>query len=884
MLTELSTPTLALMPVLNLLIQPGRTQAWLRTLLVSALARLPLRPRGVQHTIEFVLSVHPSTSGSNAPASTGRGASISHDALNAASKLLSSPPAETTAEDWFNGLAPQLLSLLDGEGELELDKAAAFVIGFGILGKRQYGAPGKSVTLFRWPRSNATGTPGWNAFVRPILGALDPAMASARKNHIEAPHDSIKSLEIQEVLVTSTDIAKSLHRLSTLITSHPHPTLSKRLLRPILLPLWSLSAWPQHGEGVEEKYRAPARSLLKILLQLSPASTQAVDTPGPPSSSDLLTTILQNLTFKGRSTSFKLPWQYSASQDGGIQVERVIASEANSQLDLQEIDAAIESFIALLANTADLEPEISILFMGLCKKWLASSANIHKPSIITRLEQKDDREDIESRLIEAKVMQKMMTSLPESLIGDSKQVLDLVNEVLLNFLATAESGGSEDTVAVALSLLSIVLTSPNFRVSPDTEPCLASIEDSVRQIGRKQLEVSSTAQNLALLLSFRNAISEQESASMSTPTDRQVEDRKSYNLAMSYLTATDSPPPVRAQGLELLSSLIRTNSAILNIPALLVLFSSLLQDEEEYIYLRAIKSFILLSQNHPKSVMKDLIERYVDPEEESELDQRLRLGEALLQVIQDNPRAFTGEAAQTVCEGLLFLAGRRGFRPKTQTQQEKQSKLKQKQNSEASDAWGGDVPQLDDMLGTEAEFQESQILAHIVSGWESKRGSEDVRIRASALAILGSGIEANISGVLSTLISAAVDTSIHTLNLEPELEKAILRRAAILLIMSFVRALDTAREQGKRLGFGIAGQSLDDIRAVVGYVASSDNDGLVRQHARDVVEGLQAWQLNALLPSHTEQNEIQQLAGLNITPMGVEDSSGRVRPRIEEIE
>ena len=127
---------------MNLLVQPGRTQDWLRTPLISALARLPLRPRGVQHTIEFILSVHPTTSGANASASTGRGASISHDALNAASRLLSSPPTGMSADEWFQGIAPQLFSLLQGEGEPEMDKAAAFVMGFGILGRKQYGAPG----------------------------------------------------------------------------------------------------------------------------------------------------------------------------------------------------------------------------------------------------------------------------------------------------------------------------------------------------------------------------------------------------------------------------------------------------------------------------------------------------------------------------------------------------------------------------------------------------------------------------------------------------------------------------------------------------------------------------------------------------------------------
>lgn len=100
----------------------------------------------MQHTIEFILSVHPTSATGNGSANTGRGSNISLEALNAASKLLSSPPTALSPGQWFSGIAPQLLSLLDGDGEPGMDKAAAYIIGFGILGRRQFGAPGKSIS------------------------------------------------------------------------------------------------------------------------------------------------------------------------------------------------------------------------------------------------------------------------------------------------------------------------------------------------------------------------------------------------------------------------------------------------------------------------------------------------------------------------------------------------------------------------------------------------------------------------------------------------------------------------------------------------------------------------------------------------------------------
>jgi Required for nuclear transport of RNA pol II C-terminus 1/Required for nuclear transport of RNA pol II C-terminus 2 len=868
-LTVLSTSTLALMPVLNLLVQPDRVQPWLRTPLISALARLPLRPRGVQHTIEFILSVHPNSTATNSTPSTGRGSNISHEALNAASRLLSSPPVSMSPEKWFLGIAPQLFSLLEGEGEPEMDKAAAFVVGFGILGRKQFGAPG---------------TPGWKAFVEPILASIDPSVSlvTSLKGR---PSNDVETLGSRKVLVSALESRKALQRLSTLLTSHPHPSLTKRLLRPILLPLWSLSFWPDSTENTERYYRKPARNLLRTLLQLSSCAvdSRTAELPNP----NLLMIILENLTFTGRSFKNGSCWTYRTAQDGGIQIEEAMRDGLHDglekNLDLTRVDIAVDAFLNLLQTLPDMKSDVSDLFINLCLKWLAHSSKDMINKVVISAEPNADENNPHHSFIEAKVMQKMMSTFPEKLVEDSTQVLDLVGQILLDF-ADRSGNGSEDSVAVALSLLNIVLTSTSFEVGAGNDARLESIQNSLRFISKLQdSEVSSTAQNILLLLKYRRTIEEPVASSVSPPTDRQLEDRKSYSLAMSYLTGTDSPPPVRAQGLELISGLIHNSSPTIDVPALLVLFSSLLQDSEEYIYLRVIKSFIQLSQKHPKAVMKDLIDRYVDPNEECELDQRLRLGEALLQTLESNSLAFSGEIARAVCEGLLFVASRRGHRPKTEHQQEKKNKLKRKQDEEAEKAWGGPVPQLDEALDVKAEV-ENEILSQIVTGWESKRGSEDVRIRASAISILGSGIETNVSGIDSKILSTAVDLGIHILTLEPAPEKGILRRAAILLIMSFLRALDLARADGRKLGFGFAGKSLQDLQRILAYVEASDNDGLVREHARDVIEGLRALEINSLLPAQKDQTEIQQLAGLSIHPKGEEGLNRRPRPKIEEVE
>jgi hypothetical protein len=64
------------------------------------------------------------------------------EALKMASTLLSVPPASVKPAAWFPGIAPQLLALLDGHDGADLAKVAAYVIGFGVLGRKQFGAPG----------------------------------------------------------------------------------------------------------------------------------------------------------------------------------------------------------------------------------------------------------------------------------------------------------------------------------------------------------------------------------------------------------------------------------------------------------------------------------------------------------------------------------------------------------------------------------------------------------------------------------------------------------------------------------------------------------------------------------------------------------------------
>ncbi|KAK3371442.1 hypothetical protein B0T24DRAFT_319848 [Lasiosphaeria ovina] len=859
------TKTLPLMAALNILMRPGSVPQWLRAKLVDILTLVPLRPDGVRATLEFVFSVHPSSTVkvSEAAVPQKRGANITQEALKMATQLIAAPPASVTPEKWYTGISSEMLELLDGTDGPELTKVVSYIIGFGILGRKATGAPG---------------TPGWRYLAEPMLTRIKPPPSGLGTNTTGVGEDEVVDLSREKVLVAHNDLVTAIRRLHSLVVSHPNPGLCKRLLSPLLLPLWALSSLHQPSPSLSEAVCTPALELLKIHLRLV-------------SSPDTLLPLVQNLGYVGGWDKHSPEWLYKTTGQGQGQVHIVDAKQLGTSLNggvpqvmLQEIEERVPRLLELIIS-AFSDADISTAFVDLLGRWLKSAQKSRPGDIAVRQETVSEPNPM-VQISEVKVLQAMMDKFSEKLASQPRHILELASQVLLTSADAPED--DNDMNGVALSLVNMVVTVPGFQKSRLDPQVLGIIESSLDKLSKRDdINISRTANNLGLLLTYRDEI-DPDVGSTAAPTSRQIEDRKTYTLARSYITQPDSPPPVRMEGLNLISSLIVSHSPVLDIPGIIVLMSSLMSDAEDYINLQVIKIFTLLASRHPESVTKELIDHFVDPKETESVDSRLRFGEALLQVTERLGETFSGGTAQQVGEALLSVASRRGHRPKTEAKQAREERQRKMRHQEAEDAWEGEVPDLSDETTAE-EKARTEILAQIVEGWESKRGAEDVRIRASALSVLGSVMETNIAGLGPSLVSAAVDLCVSTLQLERDPEKGILRRAAILLVMSFVRALDSAKQAGRRLGFGFGLAAQDDVARTLRYVADTDNDGLVQQHARDVVESLDNWQMAGLVPAETPGNHgagRMKLAGLTVDPDKIASflsASASFRPRIEEI-
>lgn len=845
--------SLNLIPALNSLIQPGKLPPWLQLKFLEVLTRVPLRPGGVRATVEFIFSVHPSsTVGAPEEGSPQKqGANITQEALNMATRLLGNPPSGMTADAWFSGISPQLFSLLDGQDGPELMKVASYVIGFGILGRRQFGAPG---------------SPGWKAFADPMLRPINPSLGSPAQ-HDSSLHetaDSIVDLSKDIRLFSARALSLAMSRLLSLLISHPNPGLSRRLITPVVLPLWAIASWPDPKASCEKSYCIPARNLLKIYLQIT-------------TSPDKISRIMNDILFNGNTSDVNLHWNFQETSNGDIQImrPRQMREDSAFKFNWRVIESKVDALLIILQSVSTNE-DISAVFLDLFGRHFTTKKGqnaTHIPTI------ENAEQTTISQLIETKVLQKMMERFPEQLISQPDAILELVVSIMKN-----EKTDEDETLSVALSLVNLVVASPRFQKSKFNDDIIHSLETSLNRLAKvKDSDLSGTARNLSLLLRYHDELQDPADI-LQGSTERQNEDRKTYQLAMSYITQPDSPPPVRSEGLILLQKLIANDSPIIDIQSTLVLMSSLVEENEDYINLRVIRTFTQIANKHPNSVTKELLDHYVDANEAATVDTRLRFSEALLQVIERLGETFAGDTAQKVSQALLSTAGRRGYRPKTEQKQARQERLRNMKKREAEDAWGGKVPDLGEDIDEE-EVARNEILSRIVGGWESKRGSEDVRIRASALSVFGAALETNIVGIGPAIVSGSVDLSVNILTMEPDLEKGILRRSAVLLIMSFVRALDSAKQSGRKLGFGLTEESQADIKRVLNYIASTDNDGLVKQHARDVVESLDNLRMGSLVSEAQLQTPtLTKLAGLAINPDRSVGPTGSERPRIEEIE
>ncbi|KAI5804161.1 hypothetical protein DFH27DRAFT_395193 [Peziza echinospora] len=439
-------------------------------------------------------------------------------------------------------------------------------------------------------------------------------------------------------------------------------------------------------------------------------------------------------------------------------------------------------------------------------------------------------------------------------------------------LESSEESDSMERMSITLSLLSSMLANPATEFTEQDERLLQTLKPALEYLSTASADVvdpsiSSLAVNISSFISLftpedvRMAGTEGAAAAGGKNTQQPSlaeQHKATYKTALSYLS--DPLVPIRAHGLYLLRQLILSRSPILDIPVTLRLLVSMIKDTDSYVYLNVVKCLQSLSEKHAGTVIGLLVENYMDDSGGKSLDERLRLGEALLGTVEKEGKMLVGEVAQTVAQGMIDVVSRRRRReekrgdsmgvdggiigdevketieamkpPKNPFREEDDSEEEEEEEEEE-----GELADLDETgapLPKETKLLRNHHLA-IIKNWLPPPGTqlEDIRIRASALSILSAAVETNPLGVGPRLCEVTLEIALAILQLEGTPEKAILRRAAMICLAGLLKGWDNPSAGG---GGGWLRGRLDTIKIVVGYVQGVDGDGLVRDQARRVVE------------------------------------------------
>lgn len=921
------------MPTLSAFLQSSPSP-WFKEIITGLLSRVPLRENGVLQTIIFLASQLAPSLGQEAQDQVYSGPHITVSAIMHASRLLSSIPQGMEASDYFKVIGPQLLALIDGN-DADLRKAAAYIVGNGILGKKVYGAPG---------------TVGHSIFLEPIFKALTGNLDESSRMYIVPPQET-RGATSKYILSSEPEIVLAVDRLKTLVLQPPNPGLVKRAVFPILLPLWGLACFSMQQQitGFHGNVMAILQTYFGISVGFLP-----------------LKKIVDNFLWNGGSTC-----AYDVDTSNRIILTKPKADETGDDLVglMDSLQLRTKLFMSLLDVDPSRDEQTGEVFLYVSETWLGQgSSNAQNPHKLELFPADGGSGNIMRKLISAKLAEALLDTFKDTLSRRPLKVLELIKHILDGELRTVnaqtkgpigvegknislsslasivpseqtesnEAAGSDlaESLQVVFSLLSTILASPEFSVSNDTSSILGTIKEKLDQLLPhlpSSLSKSGTTASMLLEIQIVSPEQKESSGKSSEVPDFELHRRALVNLNSDL-------PPVQAEGFSLLSDLVKKSSPVLDIPSTLTLLLSIITDSsetvanDEFIYLNAIKLIGTLSSRHPRTVAKTLIERYIDRSETATLDHRLKVGEALLRTVQDLGEALAGETAKVLGEGLISVAGRRAQKPQArknrqqmveQETRKKEREERQKQKDAVS-GWTLSAPKILEEIMDEDDSEtdtpeQATNSANIISAWAagSSRDEEpdDLRVRASALSILATAIQTNIIGLGPLILSSAVDLALTTLILEPDEESAILRRASAVILLDMLKSLDDAREargsQNIDFGFTLADESsrgfgganesrrgpttignIPYMLHTLAAVEARETDTIVRGHIRLLTESLETWIEKSLLwgVGH-HSGDVgdgprldlgEQIAGLRINPLAGRNETGR--PIIEEIE
>ncbi|KAG8693806.1 hypothetical protein FRC08_008875 [Ceratobasidium sp. 394] len=211
-----------------------------------------------------------------------------------------------------------------------------------------------------------------------------------------------------------------------------------------------------------------------------------------------------------------------------------------------------------------------------------------------------------------------------------------------------EATQEQDEMALTAVTLLLSILEANGNLSTSSSPLLAMIFDRLEPLTSSEDEsLGALSREARLVLISRRSLSE----SLPSATDAQRSDLETYQEALRLIQ--DPILPVRAHGLHMLRQLVvppkppkgaptapprELDPAL--VPGILDVFLQSVQEEDSFVFLNAVQGLSAMVDRLGREILQSLLRIYAGGVESgrqierAELDKRVRVGEALVQVVR----------------------------------------------------------------------------------------------------------------------------------------------------------------------------------------------------------------------------------------------------------
>ncbi|QRV87573.1 Required for nuclear transport of RNA pol II C-terminus 1 [Ceratobasidium sp. AG-Ba] len=480
--------------------------------------------------------------------------------------------------------------------------------------------------------------------------------------NIIAPIIHGRFLPSSSVAASAPPIPDTISTLTTLFTStDPSPLLAQAVIEPILVPLYNLSVHLDAQRISDPTLKESVRGLLKTWARLV----------GRDEAIGGLWNIVEGVGGWGLDDEVQWTWDFG---EEGLEIVRAgppkpiplsVLQGTNEAEDLR--DDEDDNPLSLRPNPSHFANFLKLLG----RKDVASSLFVrvlNEYQVVQRMNANPLRIMLFLRLV-----LELQQKLGSSVLTEPQHILQFVAHAIepradepnstptdrdMNRLRIVETDSDdendpevlEEQNEMALTAVSLLLSilEANETLSTNSSPLLAMIFDYLEPLTSSENEpLRAISREARLVLISRRSLSD----TLAPATDLHRSDLETYREALKLIQ--DPILPVRAHGLHMLRQLVvppksskgataeplpELDPAL--VPGILDVFLQSVQEEDSFVFLNAVQGLSAMVDRLGREILQNLLRIYATgiqpgrPMERAELDKRIRVGEALVQVVR----------------------------------------------------------------------------------------------------------------------------------------------------------------------------------------------------------------------------------------------------------